>query len=100
MEPTVPIALLRSKLHHNRDHSTGSQPRSMRAANSGEILRLLRQHMACSRADLVRISGLTAPTVSSAIESFQRRGLGRFTGAGTASGVRTARTLEVESGYG
>ena len=100
MEPTVPIALLRSKLHHNRDHSTGSQPRSMRAANSREILRLLRQHMPCSRADLVRISGLTAPTVSSAIESFQRRGLVRFTGAGTSRGGRPARILEFNSGYG
>src|SRR5205807_6903133 len=100
MEPTVPIPLLRSKLHHNRDHSTGSQPRSMRAANSREILRLLRQHMPCSRADLVRISGLTAPTVSSAIETFQRRGLVRFTGAGTSRGGRPARILEFNSGYG
>jgi glucokinase len=45
----------------------------MREANSRELLRLLRQHMPCSRADLVRLSGLTAPTVSFAIETLQRR---------------------------
>ena len=100
MEPTVPIPLLRSKLRHGREHPNGSRPKSMRAANSREILRLLRQHMPCSRADLVRISGLTAPTVSSAIESFQRRGLVRFTGAGISRGGRPARILEFNSRYG
>lgn len=100
MEPTVPFPFLRSKLHHGRNRSTGSQPRSMRAVNSRELLRLLRQHMPCSRADLVRISGLTAPTVSSAIEGFQRRGLVRFTGAGRSKGGRPPRILEFNSRYG
>ena len=72
----------------------------MRAANLREILRLLRQHMPCSRADLVRISGLTAPTVSSAIETFQRKGLVRFTGAGRSKGGRPPRILEFNSRYG
>jgi len=70
------------------------------AANSRELLRLLRQHMPCSRADLVRISGLTAPTVSSAIEGFQRRGLVRFIGAGRSKGGRPPRILEFNSRYG
>ena len=100
MEPTVHLPPFRSKLRHSRDHSMGSHPGSMRAANSRELLRLLRQHMPCSRADLVRISGLTAPTVSSAIESFQRRGLVRFTGAGRSKGGRPPRILEFNSRYG
>jgi glucokinase len=56
--------------------------------------------MPCSRADLVRISGLTAPTVSSAIENFQRRGLVKFTGEGSPSGGRPPRILEFNSQYG
>jgi len=100
MEPTVHFPPFRSKLRHARDHFPGSQAGSVRAANSRELLRLLRQHMPCSRADLVRISGLTAPTVSSAIESFQRRGLVRFIGAGRSKGGRPPRILEFNSGYG
>lgn len=100
MEPTLHLPSFRSKLRQSRDHFTGSHPGNMRAANSRELLRLLRQHMPCSRADLVRISGLTAPTVSSAIESFQRRGLVRFTGAGRPKGGRPPRILEFNSRYG
>src|SRR5690349_10634413 len=100
MEPFAPTPSLRSKLRHSRDHSGGPQLRSMRAVNSRELLRLLRQHMPCSRADLVRISGLTAPTVSSAIESFQRRGLVKFTGTKTSSGGRPAPILEFNNRYG
>jgi glucokinase len=64
------------------------------------LLRLLRHHMPCSRADLVRISGLTAPTVSSAIENLQRRGLVKFTGEGNPSGGRPPRILEFNSHFG
>src|SRR5260370_32810437 len=45
-----------------------ARPEQLRQANAGEILRLLRLHMPCSRADLVRFSGLSAPTVSSRSE--------------------------------
>jgi len=72
----------------------GFRPKTMREVNSRDLLRLLRHHMPCSRADLVRLSGLTAPTVSAAIEALQRRGLVRFTGPGNPKGGRPPRILE------
>jgi predicted NBD/HSP70 family sugar kinase len=70
------------------------RPKRMREANCAELLRLLRLHMPCSRADLVRFSGLTAPTVSSAIESLQRRGLVNLIGSGASKGGRPPSLLE------
>lgn len=73
----------------------------MREVNSEELLRLLRAHAPCSRADLARYSGLTAPTVSAAITSLQRRGLIRFLGEGVSNGGRPPSLLEfnAEAGY-
>ena len=78
----------------------GSRPTSMREWNCRHLLQLLRRHMPCSRADLVRISGLTAPTVSAAIDTLQRRGLVRFAGAGSPKGGRPPRILEFNARYG
>src|SRR6185312_10116634 len=78
----------------------GSRPTSMREWNCRHLLQLLRRHVPCSRADLVRISGLTAPTVSAAIDTLQRRGLVRFAGAGSPKGGRPPRILEFNARYG
>ena len=78
----------------NRNGANGFRPKTMREANSRDLLRLLQHHTPCSRADLVRLSGLTAPTVSAAIEALQRRGLVRFTGPGSPKGGRPPRILE------
>jgi glucokinase len=72
----------------------------MREWNSRDLLQLVRRHMPCSRADLVRISGLTAPTVSAAIEVLQRRGLVRFAGSGSPKGGRPPQILEFNARYG
>ncbi|MFL6437978.1 MAG: ROK family transcriptional regulator [Terriglobales bacterium] len=72
----------------------------MREWNSRDLLALVRRHMPCSRADLVRISGLTAPTVSAAIDALQRRGLVRFAGCGSPKGGRPPRILEFNARYG
>ena len=77
-----------------RNGAGGFRPKTMREVNSRQLLRLLRRHRPCSRADLVRLSGLTAPTVSAAIEMLQRRGLVRFIGPGSPKGGRPARILE------
>lgn len=69
----------------------------MREVNSEELLRLLRAHAPCSRADLVRLSGLTAPTVSAAIANLQRRGLIRSLGDGVSNGGRPPSLLEFNS---
>jgi glucokinase len=89
-----------SRFAYGRDPASGSRPETIRETNSRHLLRLLRHHMPCSRADLVRISGLTAPTVSSAMDSLQRRGLVKFTGEGSPSGGRPPRILEFNSQYG
>src|SRR5690242_19056252 len=78
----------------------GSRPTSMREWNCRHLLQLLRRHMPCSRADLVRISGLTAPTVSAAIDTLHRRGLVRFAGAGSPKGGRPPRILEFNARHG
>lgn len=80
--------------------AVATRPKRMREANSRELLRLLRQHMPCSRADLVRLSGLTAPTVSFAIETLERRGLVSFIGSGTPNGGRPPNLLEFNSRHG
>src|SRR5690242_15631254 len=80
--------------------AVGLRPNTMREANCRGLLHLLQRHMPCSRADLVRISGLTAPTVSAAIEALQRRGLVRFTGPGSPKGGRPPRILEFNARCG
>ena len=52
-----------------------SRPSHLRRANARGLLRLLREHNPCSKADLVRLSGLSAPTVSSAVSHLETLGL-------------------------
>jgi predicted NBD/HSP70 family sugar kinase len=47
----------------------------VRAANAAQIVRLLRDHGAMSRAELVRASGLTKPTVMAIVRSLLRDGI-------------------------
>jgi glucokinase len=76
-------------------------PKRMHEFNSNEILHLLRTNSPCSRADLVRLSGLTAPTVSAAISTLQRKGLVNLLGEGVSNGGRPPALLEfnARSGY-
>ncbi|HMF74686.1 MAG TPA: ROK family protein [Bryobacteraceae bacterium] len=72
----------------------------MREANVANLLRLLRAHSPCSRADLVRLSGLTAPTVSAGIRNLQRRDLATSLGQGSSSGGRPPDLLEFNARHG
>jgi predicted NBD/HSP70 family sugar kinase len=47
----------------------------MRTANAAQVIRLLRDHGAMSRAELVRASGLTRPTVVAIVKSLLQDGL-------------------------
>lgn len=76
------------------------RPTRMREANSGELLRLLRKYSPCSRADLVRHSGLTAPTVSAAIAKLKHRGLVHFIGEGSSNGGRPPRMVAFNRRFG
>lgn len=77
-----------------------SHPQIPRQDNAREILRLLRLHNPCSRADLVRLSGLSAPTVSSAIAHLHRRGLVRTLGFGASNGGRPPKLLRFDQMFG
>ena len=64
------------------------------------ILDLLRRHGPCSRADLVRHSGLRAPTISSAIRHLEESGLIEFLGYAESNGGRRATTLQFNAEAG
>jgi glucokinase len=66
----------------------------MREANTLELLRLVQHNAPCSRADLVRLSGLTAPTVSALIRALQQDGVIKFIGDGKPNGGRPPRLIE------
>lgn len=76
------------------------RPKWMRDTNCRELLRLLRRHSPCSRADLVRASGLTAPTVSAGIAALHRRGLVEFIGSGSSNGGRPPRMVQFNARHG
>src|SRR6201991_35674 len=65
-----------------------SRPSHLRQANARGLLRLLREHSPCSKADLVRLSGLSAPTVSSAIAHLKSLDLVENLGDGESRGGR------------
>lgn len=72
----------------------------VRETNVSDLLRLLRRHSPCSRADLVRFSGLTAPTVSAGISRLQRRGLVTTLGHASSNGGRPPGLLEFNARHG
>jgi glucokinase len=77
-----------------------ARPPRMREANVRHLLGLLHRHSPCSRADLVRLSGLTAPTVSAAIGALERRDLVTAIGNGSSSGGRPPGLLEFNARHG
>ncbi|WP_263356454.1 ROK family transcriptional regulator [Acidicapsa ligni] len=60
----------------------------LRHANAQTILKLLRQAGSCSRADLVRASGLSAPTVTNVVKDLLAEDLIEPLGEGESSGGR------------
>jgi glucokinase len=68
--------------------------------NARGLLRLLREHNPCSKADLVRFSGLSAPTVSSAISDLEARELIEKLGDGVSRGGRPPGMLRFHASRG
>jgi glucokinase len=84
-----------------KDQEMGpSRPAHLRQANARGLLRLLREHNPCSKADLVRISGLSAPTVSSAVSYLEKLGLVENLGEGESSGGRPPGLLRFRASHG
>jgi predicted NBD/HSP70 family sugar kinase len=76
------------------------RPRLLREFNAQQILRLLRKHGPCSRADLARYSGLSAPTVSSGVAYLKKHGLIEPMGPGPSNGGRPPDLLRFNSKAG
>ncbi len=78
-----------------------SRPSQLRQMNARGLLRLLQKHAPCSKADLVRYSGLSAPTVSSGVAQLEGLGLVEQIGDGESSGGRPPGLLRfnVRHGY-
>jgi glucokinase len=64
------------------------RPSALRHTNAQSILRLLRECGSCSRADLVRASGLSAPTVTNVVKDLLSEDLIEPLGEGESSGGR------------
>ncbi|HEY3840040.1 MAG TPA: ROK family transcriptional regulator [Bryobacteraceae bacterium] len=77
-----------------------ARPSQARETNTRDVLRLLRRHAPCSRADLVRLSGLSAPTVSAAIAWLHRKGIVEALGPGASSGGRPPGLLQFNARSG
>lgn len=77
-----------------------SRPAHLRQANARGLLRLLKEHNPCSKADLVRFSGLSAPTVSSAVSYLETLGLVENLGDGESSGGRPPEMLRFNAAHG
>ena len=77
-----------------------SRPSHLRQVNARGLLRLLREHNPCSKADLVRLSGLSAPTVSSAVSHLESLGLIENLGEGESSGGRPPGLLRFHASHG
>jgi len=76
------------------------RPELLREVNARRVLRLLRLHGPCSRADLVRYSELSAPTVSGSIAYLEKKGLVELIGPGPSNGGRPPSLLRFNSKLG
>jgi glucokinase len=77
------------------------RPKMLREVNARRVLTLLRQQGPCSRADLARISGLSAPTISSGVAYLDKRRLIESMGLGSSNGGRPPKLLRfnAQAGY-
>jgi glucokinase len=64
------------------------RPSVLRHTNAHSLLKLLRECGSCSRADLVRASGLSAPTVTNVVKDLLSQNLVEPLGEGASSGGR------------
>jgi glucokinase len=72
----------------NKESVPIGRPSVLRHTNALSILQLLREAGSCSRADLVRASGLSAPTVTNVVKDLLDAGLVEPLGEGKSSGGR------------
>ena len=77
-----------------------SRPAHLRQANARHLLRLIKSHNPCSKADLVRYSGLSAPTITSCVALLTKLGLVEAIGDGQSNGGRPPGLLRFNAKHG
>jgi glucokinase len=75
-------------------------PALMRRTNARTILRSLKKLGSCSRADLVRATGMSAPTVANVVSDLDDLGLIQWVGEGVSGGGRPPENLRFNADYG
>jgi len=75
-------------------------PALMRETNARTILMLLKTLSPCSRADLVRETGMSAPTVANVVSDLSDLGLIEWVGEGASGGGRRPENLRFKADYG
>jgi glucokinase len=76
------------------------RPPLIRQTNAVILLRILRESGPCSKADLVRASGLSAPSVTNVVASLISTGLVEVVGEGDSTGGRPPDILRFKAAYG
>jgi len=76
------------------------RPPLLRQTNAEILLRLLRESGPCSKADLVRASGLSAPSVTNVVDTLISTGLVETAGEGDSTGGRPPDILRFKAEYG
>lgn len=76
------------------------RPPLIRRTNAEILLRLLRESGPCSKADLVRASGLSAPSVTNVVNTLISTGLVQTLGEGDSTGGRPPDILRFNAEHG
>jgi glucokinase len=76
------------------------RPPLLRQTNAEILLRLLRESGPCSKADLVRASGLSAPSVTNVVATLISTGLVETVGEGDSTGGRRPDILRFKAEHG
>src|SRR3974390_2586451 len=84
----------------NKEPIVIGRPPLLRQTNAELLLRLLRESGPCSKADLVRASGLSAPTVTNVIAHLASAGLVETIGEGESTGGRPPDILRFRAERG
>ena len=84
----------------NSPSSPPSRPAHLRQANARNLLRLIQTHSPCSKADLVRHSGLSAPTITSCVALLEKLDLVESIGDGQSNGGRPPGLLRFNAQHG
>jgi glucokinase len=82
------------------DQFPASRPADLRQTNARHLLRLIQLHSPCSKADLVRHSGLSAPTIASCMGLLEKLDLVEAIGDGKSKGGRPPLLLRFNAQHG